>query len=105
MNDFLLALGITVAGSLILGKVESSQVAAEQQASCASEGGTWQASSEQCLQGSTPINTQYTMWNPLVTFGTPAIGGWLLTRSLAGGIGAAVGVVGVFLAAFSNAGD
>jgi|HubBroStandDraft_5_1064220.scaffolds.fasta_scaffold778995_2 hypothetical protein len=100
MNDFLLALGITVLGGFVMGKMDSSRTLGMQQQSCTQQGGQWQSSG--CIKGGQPINTQYTSWGPTVDLGLPVAAAVLATRSGGGLLGTVVGAGAVFFIAISE---
>lgn len=100
MNDFLIGLGVAIGGSFLTSNLDNANTTKQQQASCASLGGTWQVDS--CVKSGQPIATAYTMYGPAIDLGIPLAAAILLTRSLPGGLGAAVGIAGMFLVGISG---
>jgi hypothetical protein len=82
VGDFLLALGITVGGGLVMSKMDNSRAYSMQQQSCAQQGGQYSTTNGTCYKGTQLLSPSYTMWGPTVDLGVPVAGALLATRSL-----------------------
>jgi hypothetical protein len=123
MNDFLVALAISLGGEFLLSIVDSQIVNAQAQASCASLGGAWQWGQESpsvlnlgglirfgtCSKSAaagpvTPISIPTPspgVPGPVILFGPP-VAAIAVTRSFPGVLGAAAGGVTFFLIGLSG---
>lgn len=112
MSEFLIGLGVVMAGSYALSQFDSSRATSMQQASCKAQGGTWGGAvgattaaapnPDICNLNGQAVNSAYTMWGATVDLGVPIVAGLLLTRSLPGALGVGIGAAAMFLLAVSS---
>ena len=106
MNEFFLGAAVSAGGAWVMNQIDTSQVLSQQQASCTSQGGTWQTASSgtsgTCRKSGAAINTTYYEWGVVVDLGIPLLAAVLITRSGSGIFGALAGAAVVFLIGVSQ---